>query len=128
VAGLVSEAEHEIRRLNDEGGPVLDPLARLLLRTESIASSKIERLQLGARELARAEARAESGITPSPNAMEILANIDARSESPRDSTDGRRRSTARRFGHPRERRRASRCGALRPDAPDSRDVPADSSP
>ncbi len=77
LAGLISEAEHAIRLLNDEGGPALDPLARLLLRTESIASSKVEGLQLGARELARAEARAESGSKPSPTAMELLANIDA---------------------------------------------------
>ena len=77
LAGLVSEAEHAIRQLNDEGGPALAPLARLLLRTESIASSKVEGMQLGVRELARAEARAESGITPGPTAIEVLANIDA---------------------------------------------------
>ena len=77
LAGLVSEAEHAIRQLNDEGGAALGPLARLLLRTESIASSKVEGLQLGVRELARAEARAESGIAPAPTAMEVLANIDA---------------------------------------------------
>jgi Fic family protein len=77
LVGLVSEAERAIRQLNDEGGAVLDPLARLLLRTESIASSKVEGMQLGVRELARAEARAESGITPSPTALELLANIDA---------------------------------------------------
>lgn len=77
LSGLISEAEHAIRQLNDEGGQALDPLARLLLRTESIASSKVEGMQLGVRELARAEARAESGITPSPTALDLLANIDA---------------------------------------------------
>lgn len=77
LAGLVSEAENAVRRLNDEGGPALAPLARLLLRTESIASSKVEGMQLGVRELARAEARAESGIAPPPTAAEVLANIDA---------------------------------------------------
>jgi Fic family protein len=77
LAGLVSEAENAVRRLNDEGGPALAPLARLLLRTESIASSKVEGMQLGVRELARAEARAESGIAPAPTAAEVLANIDA---------------------------------------------------
>ncbi len=77
LAGLVSEAEDAIRQLNHEGGTALGPLARLLLRTESIASSKVEGMQLGVRELARAEARAESGITPAPTAMEVLANIDA---------------------------------------------------
>jgi Fic family protein len=77
LAGLVSEAEHAIRLLNAEGGATLAPLARLLLRTESIASSKVEGMQLGIRELARAEARAETGITPSPTAAEVLANVDA---------------------------------------------------
>lgn len=77
LTGLVSEAEQAIRQLNDEGGAALGPLARLLLRTESIASSKVEGMQLGVRELARAEAKAESGIAPAPTAMEVLANIDA---------------------------------------------------
>ena len=47
------------------------------MRTESIASSKVEGLQIGVREFARAEAKAESGIRPSSTAMELLANIDA---------------------------------------------------
>jgi len=77
VAGLIADAEHAIRGLNDEGGSTLAPLARLLLRTESIASSKIEGLQLGVRELARAEAVADAGGRPGPTASEVLANIDA---------------------------------------------------
>jgi Fic family protein len=75
--GMVSEAENAIRALNDVARPGLRPLARLLLRTESIASSKVEGMQLGVRELARAEARKESGGNPSPTALEILANMDA---------------------------------------------------
>ena len=77
VAGLVSEAEHAIRTLNETAAGALSPLARLLLRTESIASSKIEGMQLGVRELARAEARAEAGGKAGPTAREVLANIDA---------------------------------------------------
>jgi Fic family protein len=77
VAGVVSDAEHAIRLLNETTGPVLAPLARLLLRTESIASSKIEGMQLGVRELARADARIESGRNASASAMDVLANIDA---------------------------------------------------
>ncbi|MDP9349773.1 MAG: Fic family protein, partial [Gemmatimonadota bacterium] len=77
VAGVVSEAEAAIRRLNDAAQPALAPLARLLLRTESIASSKVEGMQLGVRELARAEARMESGGRAGPTALEVLANIDA---------------------------------------------------
>ena len=75
--GMVSEAESAIRALNDVARPGLRPLARLLLRTESIASSRVEGMQLGVRELARAEARKESGGKPGPTALEILANIDA---------------------------------------------------
>ena len=77
LSGLISEAEQAIRWLNDEGGAALEPLARLLLRTESIASSKVEGMQMGARELARAEAKADSGIEPGTTAREVLANIDA---------------------------------------------------
>lgn len=87
VVGLVSEAEHAIRQLNDEGGGALGPLARLLLRTESIASSKVEGMQVGVRELARAEARAESGMAPAPTAAEVLANIDAMAVAVEDATE-----------------------------------------
>ncbi len=79
LAGLIADAEEAVRALNDEGGPALAPLARLLLRTESIASSKVEGLQMGVRELARAEADADSGGKPGPTALELLANIDAMS-------------------------------------------------
>lgn len=77
VAGLVSEAEAAVRQLNAASRPALAPLARLLLRTESIASSKVEGLQMGVRELARAEARMETGGRRSPTAIEIVANIGA---------------------------------------------------
>src|ERR1035437_4074210 len=77
LTGLISEAEGAIRSLNAVARPVLAPLARLLLCTESIASSKVEGIQLGARDLARAEARMESGGKLSSTALEILANINA---------------------------------------------------
>ena len=77
VAGVVSEAEDAIRRLNSVAQPALAPLARLLLRTESIASSKVEGMQLGVRELARAEARMETGGKAGPTALEVMANIGA---------------------------------------------------
>lgn len=77
LAGLVAEAERAVQQLNEEGGHALAPLARLLLRTESIASSKVEGMQVGVRELARAEARAESGMKSGTTAAEVLANIDA---------------------------------------------------
>lgn len=76
VAGLVSDAEAAVRALNASARPALAPLARLLLRTESIASSRIEGMQVGIRELARAEARRESGGTPGSDASEVIANIE----------------------------------------------------
>ncbi|MGQ0767388.1 MAG: Fic family protein [Gemmatimonadota bacterium] len=77
LAGLVADTEHAIQTLNDEGGSALAPLARLLLRTESIASSRVEGLQMGVRELARAEAEADVGGRAGPTALDVLANIDA---------------------------------------------------
>ena len=77
VAGAVSEAEKAVAALNASASSELAPLARLLLRTESIASSKVEGLQVGARELARAEANEASGRSIGTEAREIIANIDA---------------------------------------------------
>ncbi|MGH2859042.1 MAG: Fic family protein [Solirubrobacteraceae bacterium] len=77
VAGVVSDAERAIADLNRAAGSELLPLARLLLRTESIASSKVEGMQLDARSLARAEANQETGRKVGSNAAEILANVDA---------------------------------------------------
>ena len=77
TAATVSEAEAAIHALNARARPALAPLARLLLRTESIASSKIEGMQLDGRDLARAEARIDAGGKAGPTAREILANIDA---------------------------------------------------
>ena len=77
LAGIVSDAEAAVRSLNDRTRPALRPLARLLLRSESIASSKVEGLQVDARSLARAEANADAGKNVGPVVAEVLANIDA---------------------------------------------------
>jgi Fic family protein len=77
AAGVAAEAEAAIRDLNAHARPALAPHARLLLRTESIASSKVEGLQLGVGELARAEARMGTGGRVSPTAVEVMANIHA---------------------------------------------------
>ena len=77
VAGVVSEAEQAIMGLNVHRRPALAPLARLLLRTESVASSKVEGLQVGIRQLARAESRMETGGRISPSVLEVLGNVDA---------------------------------------------------
>lgn len=77
VAGLAAEAESAIRALNDVARPARVPLARLLLRTESIASSRVEGLRSGVREMARAEARMEAGGRVGPTAVEVMGNVDA---------------------------------------------------
>ena len=77
VAGAVSEAEAAIHTLNARAQPALQPLARLLLRTESIASSKVEGMQVGIRQIARAESRMETGGRMAPTVLEVLGNIDA---------------------------------------------------
>jgi Fic family protein len=74
---MVSDAELATHRLNETGGSALAPLARLLLRTESIASSKVEGLQIGVREMARAEAQADMGMARSRTALELIDNINA---------------------------------------------------
>jgi Fic family protein len=86
VAGAVSAAEEAIRELNRVAQPGLQPLARLLLRTESIASSKVEGMQVDARSLARAEARSDLGQTIGREALEILANVDAMQLAVTDAT------------------------------------------
>jgi len=77
IAGVVSDAEQAIMKLNASARPALAPLARLLLRTESIASSKVEGMQVGIRQLARAESRMETGGRASSTILEVLGNIDA---------------------------------------------------
>ncbi len=77
AAGIVSDAEGAIRELNAHRSDALAALARLLLRTESLSSSRVEGLSVGARALARAELRAEAGMRVGPTAREVLSNIDA---------------------------------------------------
>jgi len=77
VAALVSSAEAAIGRLNAAPQPSLGPMARLLLRTESIASSKVEGMQLDVHSLARAEATHDAGRAIGREAAGVLRNIDA---------------------------------------------------
>lgn len=77
TAAVVSDAERAIAALNAAANPELQPLARLLLRTESIASSKVEGLQVDARTLARAEAAQDLGQGIGHQAADVLANVDA---------------------------------------------------
>jgi len=77
VTGVISDAQQAIMRLNTGATPALAPLARLLLRTESIASSKIEGMQVGIRQLARAESKIKTGGKASSTIREVIGNIDA---------------------------------------------------
>jgi len=80
VAADIADAEAAIARLNVEATSLVDTesLARILLRAESVASSRIEGLEIGARRLLRAEAAREIGDDPSDvTAVEVLGNIDA---------------------------------------------------
>jgi Fic family protein len=79
VADL-TDAEAAIRRLNTSGSShvSLEGLARFLLRAESVASSKIEGLDVGPRRLLDAEAMiAQGGHAADRVAVEVLANVAA---------------------------------------------------
>lgn len=80
VAADMADAERAVARLNAEATALADTeaLARILLRAESVASSRIEGLEIGARRLLRAEVvRSMRGPTSDVTATEVLGNIDA---------------------------------------------------
>lgn len=80
VAADVVDAEVAIARLDVEASALIETeaLARILLRAESVASSRIEGLALGAGRLLRAEAVHElGGRVKDITAAEVLANIEA---------------------------------------------------
>lgn len=80
VAADVAAAEAALVRLNAEASSLADTeaLARLLLRAESVASSRIEGLEVGSRRLLRAAAAQQLGeATPDITAVEVLGNIAA---------------------------------------------------
>jgi len=80
VAADIAEAESALTRFNIEAASLIntEALARILLRAESVASSRIEGLEIGARRLLQAEAvRTLDGVSTDVTATEVLANIDA---------------------------------------------------
>jgi len=80
VAADVADAEADITRLNADATALVDTeaLARILLRAESVASSRIEGLEIGARRLLRADAvRSTRAPSSDLTATEVLGNIDA---------------------------------------------------
>jgi Fic family protein len=84
AAADVADAERAIATL-DAGAVTLadtEALARILLRAECVASSRIEGLEVGARRLLRAEAAQEMGEQSSDlTAIEVLGNIYAMSSA-----------------------------------------------
>jgi len=81
TAADVAEAETAIRGLHSDAVVLdrTDGLARLLLRAEAQASSRIEGVVVAAHKLLRAEAARDldTGQPPDDLANEVLANIDA---------------------------------------------------
>lgn len=80
TAADAAEAEAAIARLDTHSTALADTeaLARILLRAESIASSRIEGLEVGPRRLLRAQAALATGAEQRDiTAAEILANIEA---------------------------------------------------
>ena len=80
VVAEIVDAEAAIRALDGTATSLVDTeaLARLLLRAESVASSRIEGLEVGGRRLLRAEAARELGDSTSDvTADEVLGNIEA---------------------------------------------------
>ena len=80
TAADIAEAERAIERLNREAGGLADSeaIARLLLRAEAVASSKIEGLEVGGRRLLKAQLARGLGEDPADvTAVEVLNNIEA---------------------------------------------------
>lgn len=70
---VLVEASHEIARFDDELGIELAPFSAILLRSESVASSKIENLSASAKNISLAEL----GDPSHHNAGIIVANVAA---------------------------------------------------
>src|SRR6516165_4668502 len=82
VAADVADAEAAVTRFDALATALADTeaLARLLLRAESVASSRIEGLEVGGRRLLRAEAAQALGDRANDvTAVEVLGNIQAMS-------------------------------------------------
>lgn len=73
LAGLLEEATNAITRFDEQWGHRLAPFASLLLRSESVASSRIENLTASARSLGEAEL----GAVDRPNAVVVVNNVRA---------------------------------------------------
>jgi Fic family protein len=91
TAADVADAERAVGRLDERAHSLGDSeaTARLLLRAEAVASSKIEGLQIGGRRLLKAQlARALDQRSTDVTAQEILNNIDAMAVALADQEPG----------------------------------------
>jgi Fic family protein len=91
TAADAADAEHAIHRLQAGAHLLADTeaIARLLLRAEAVASSKIEGLQIGGRRLLKAQLAEAQGQTPADvTAQEILNNINAMAQALADQQPG----------------------------------------
>ena len=80
TAADIADAERAVERLNFEARRLADSeaIARLLLRAEAVASSRIEGLEIGGRRLLRAQLAAGLGDKSGDvTATEVLNNIEA---------------------------------------------------
>ncbi len=92
VAAEVADAEAEIVRLDASATALAgtEALARLLLRAESVASSRIEGLEVGGRRLLRADAARRAGeAVRDVTAIEVLGNIEAMAWCVGEASEGR---------------------------------------
>jgi Fic family protein len=80
TAATVAAAERQIAALNQSGATLVstEGIARILLRAESVASSRIEGLEVGGRRLAKLSAARTAGAElPDATAEAVLSNIEA---------------------------------------------------
>ena len=80
TAADIADAEAAVVRLNLQARSLIDSeaVARLLLRAEAVASSRIEGLEVGGRRLLHAQAEQVFGEQPSDvTALEVLNNVEA---------------------------------------------------
>ncbi len=80
TAADVTDADRAVTQFTLEARSLVnsEALARLLLRAEAVASSKIEGLEIGSRRLLRAQAARGLGEEPADlTALEVLNNLDA---------------------------------------------------
>jgi Fic family protein len=79
AAADVTGAELAVERLNTSASGLVDSeaIARLLLRAEAVASSRIEGLEIGGRRLLKAQVARNLGDETDVTATEVLNNIEA---------------------------------------------------